>query len=162
MLQTMKEIRLPQFGMGMTEGLITKWHKSVGDSMAEGELLCDIEAAKTTVEMQSPWRGTLAAILVPVDQSVPVNTCIALVEDGLSDADSRPGEAGPPSELPSAVPGAHDSSERIAVQVEPRARHVARAHHVDLAKIQGSGPGGRIIERDVRAFLAASGSKIDS
>jgi pyruvate dehydrogenase E2 component (dihydrolipoamide acetyltransferase) len=150
----MKEIRLPQFGMGMTEGLIAKWHKSVGDPVKEGELLCDIEAAKTTIELQAPCSGTLAAILIAADQSVPVNTCIALVGVPGEDFSASARDAAPRAE---AIVSAAASAPKLAVQVEPRARHIARAHHVDLAKLRGSGPGGRITEEDVLAVLAASG-----
>ena len=78
----MREICLPQFGMGMTEGVVTRWHRSAGDPIKEGEPLCEIETAKSTVEMQAPCSGVLAEIVIPVDQSVPVNTCLALVDEG--------------------------------------------------------------------------------
>src|SRR5271156_6823496 len=87
----MREICLPQFGMGMTEGMVTRWHRSVGDAIKEGEPLCDIETAKSTVEMQAPCSGTLAAIVIPVDQSVAVNTCLALVDEGFGGARSNAG-----------------------------------------------------------------------
>jgi pyruvate dehydrogenase E2 component (dihydrolipoamide acetyltransferase) len=154
----MKEIRLPQSGMGMTEGLITKWYKSVGDSIQEGELLCDIEIAKSAVEMRAPFSGILTRILIPSDQTVPVNTCIALVDDGLAGPAVDPGaEDGTPP--PRAAVRAADSMARTSAQVEPRARSVARAHNVDLTAIKGSGPGGRIVEQDVLTAIAQSAGK---
>jgi pyruvate dehydrogenase E2 component (dihydrolipoamide acetyltransferase) len=156
----MKEICLPQFGMGMTEGLITRWHKSVGDSIKEGEPLCDIESAKSVVEMPVPFSGILTRILIPADRSVPVHTCIALVDVGLAVAVvDRVAEHDKPR-VRAAVTAA-DSRARMEVQVEPRARNVARAHNVDLAAIKGSGPGGRIVEQDVLAVLARSATRLE-
>jgi pyruvate dehydrogenase E2 component (dihydrolipoamide acetyltransferase) len=143
----MREICLPQFGMGMTEGVVTRWHKSVGDPIKEGEPLCDIETAKTTVEMQAPCSGILGAIVTPVDQSVPVNTCLALVDEGLvgAQADSK--------QVHSTATSLNSVAMKV-VQVEPRAREAARIHNVELGKIKGSGPGGRILEDDVLACVA--------
>ncbi len=137
----------------MTEGLITKWHKSVGDPLKEGEPLCEIETAKTTVEMQVPFSGILTAILVSLEQSVPVNTRIALVDDGLEGAEVGQG-AQDVDPRPRGVLAARHSTAGTAAQVEPRARNVARAHNVELSSIKGSGPGGRIIEQDVLDAIA--------
>jgi pyruvate/2-oxoglutarate dehydrogenase complex dihydrolipoamide acyltransferase (E2) component len=154
----MKEICLPQFGMGMTEGLITKWHKSVGDPIKEGELLCEIETAKTTVEMQVPFSGILTTILIPAEQSVPVNTRIALVDDGLAGAELDQGTQ-VVNPRPRVVVAAKDSTARTATQVEPRARNLARAHSVELTAIRGSGPAGRVIEQDVLDVIARLAGK---
>jgi pyruvate dehydrogenase E2 component (dihydrolipoamide acetyltransferase) len=154
----MREICLPQFGMGMTEGVITSWHKSVGDPVKEGEPLCDIETAKTTVEMQAPCSGVLVAIVIPVDQSIPVNTCLALVDEGLEGAQSAP-RAQPNDGQAQSIATAPNPAARTAVQIEPRARETAKIHHVNLDEIKGSGPGGRIVEQDVLAFVARSTPK---
>ena len=144
--------------MGMTEGLITKWHKSIGDSIKEGEPLCDIETAKSVVEMQVPFSGVLTRMLVPVDQSVPVNTCIALVDDGLGRAMAGPNaEESRPRTPAAAAP--INAAATIRVQVEPRARNLARAHNVNLASIKGSGPDGRVVEQDVLAVVEQSAGK---
>ncbi len=68
--------------MGMSDGTIIAWHKAVGDRVTKGEVLCEIEAAKTTVEMESPETGVLRKILVGVDENVPVDTVIASIEIG--------------------------------------------------------------------------------
>jgi pyruvate dehydrogenase E2 component (dihydrolipoamide acetyltransferase) len=154
----MREICLPQFGMGMTEGMVTRWHRSVGDAIKEGEPLCDIETAKTTVEMQAPCSGTLATIVIPVDQSVPVNTCLALIDEGLGGAVSNTGVQ-PDNERAQSISAVPNPVAGPTVQIEPRAREAARIHQVELAKIKGSGPGSRILEEDVLAFVAQSAQK---
>ena len=77
----MIEFKLPQFGMGMQDGTVVKWHKQPGDRLSEGELLVEIEAAKSTVEVAAPCDGTLREILVAEDDNVPIQTVLALIEE---------------------------------------------------------------------------------
>lgn len=148
----MREICLPQFGMGMTEGVVTRWHRSVGDPIKEGEALCEIETAKTTVEMQAPCSGILSEIVIPEDQSVPVNTCLALVDEDPLGVQSNNEQVHSAATALNPVAGP-------AAQIEPRAREAARIHNVELGKIKGSGPGGRILENDVLACVAKPAQK---
>ena len=71
---------LPQFGMGMQDGEILKWLKAVGDPIAEGEPLVEIEAAKTQVEVPSPVSGTLKRIVAEEGETVDVREPIAIIE----------------------------------------------------------------------------------
>ena len=71
------DVLLPQFGMGMTDGEIVRWHKAVGDVVAEGEIIADVEAAKANVELPSPASGELIEIVVPEGETVEVRTVIA-------------------------------------------------------------------------------------
>lgn len=73
------EVLLPQFGMGMQDGEIVRWLKAVGDQVTEGELLAEVEAAKTTVEMPSPSSGELVEILVGEGETAEVRTPIAKI-----------------------------------------------------------------------------------
>jgi len=75
------ELKLPQHGMGMADGTIVAWKKSEGDRVSRGEVLAEVEAAKTTIEIEAPGDGVLARILVPEDENVPVHTVIALIDD---------------------------------------------------------------------------------
>lgn len=127
------EVRLPQAGMGMTDGTVMEWLKDVGDEVRKGECIAEVEAAKTTVEIEAPCDGILARILAPEGTLVPVREVMALIVS--------PGEpAGQPP----------DAGE---VQVVPAARRLAREHGIALTDVPGSGPGGRITEADVRACI---------
>ena len=75
------ELRLPEAGMGITEGTITKWHKSEGESISQFELLVEVETAKAVEEIESPVTGVLKKILVGEDESVEVNAVLAILED---------------------------------------------------------------------------------
>lgn len=83
----MTTVILPQFGMGMTDGTIIAWHKAPGDAVRRGEPQCDVEAAKTTIEVVSPGNGFLQKIIVPAGTNVPVNTPIAIFGDDAIVAD---------------------------------------------------------------------------
>lgn len=74
------KVLLPQFGMGMQDGEIIRWLKAVGDIVAEGEPLVEIEAAKTTVEVPSPAAGTLIEIVAEEGETVDVRGHIATLE----------------------------------------------------------------------------------
>jgi pyruvate dehydrogenase E2 component (dihydrolipoamide acetyltransferase) len=122
------EVRLPQAGMGMADGTVMAWLKDVGDEVRQGECIAEVEAAKTTVEIEAPCDGILARILAPAGTLVPVREILALI--------ATPGEPG-----------------QAEVQVVPAARRLAREHGIPLTDVLGSGPGGRITEADVRARI---------
>ncbi len=72
-------VRLPQWGMGMQEGTITRWLKAVGEAVLEGEPLCEVETAKVETVMESPASGVLARIVAAQGTTVPVNDVIAVI-----------------------------------------------------------------------------------
>ena len=74
------EVRLPQWGMGMTEGTITRWLKAEGETVDFDEPLVEVETAKAEGEITAPVTGKLTKILVPVGETVPVFTRLALIE----------------------------------------------------------------------------------
>lgn len=76
------EVRLPQWGMGMTDGAVLKWLKEPGDPVVEGEPLVEIETAKTVETLEAPASGTLAEIVVPEGQEVEIYTVLAIIEEG--------------------------------------------------------------------------------
>jgi len=74
------EVKLPQWGMGMEDGVIVQWLKAEGDAVAEGEGLVEVEAAKAIEVVESPAAGTLAEILAQPDEVVKVRATIAIIE----------------------------------------------------------------------------------
>ena len=74
------EVLLPQWGMGMSEGLIVQWNKKVGDAVAEGEFLAEIETEKAAQELESPADGVLTEIKVQENERAKVRTVIAVIE----------------------------------------------------------------------------------
>ena len=78
------EVRLPQWGMGMTEGEVLEWLKQVGDSISEGEGLVEIETAKVVETLESPATGTLVEILAEPGEVMEVRAVLAVIETGQS------------------------------------------------------------------------------
>jgi pyruvate dehydrogenase E2 component (dihydrolipoamide acetyltransferase) len=161
------EVRLPQAGMGMTDGTVLDWLKQVGDEVSEGECIAEVEAAKTTLEIEAPCAGVLARIVTPAGTLVPVREVMAVIalpgeavgEGGVAGPVEPP--AAPPVSAAAPAPAAPvpEAPAAAAVQVVPAARRLAREHGVDLADVTGSGPSGRITEADVRAhFDEAAGA----
>lgn len=74
------EVLLPQWGMGMSEGSITSWHKKVGDTITEDEALAEVEAEKVEETLEAPATGTIVEILVPEGETVEVRTVVAIIE----------------------------------------------------------------------------------
>lgn len=74
------EMRLAQHGMGMQEGTIVKWHKQEGESFAAGDILVEVEAAKSTVEIEAESAGKLVRIIAQVDEEVPVGAVLAEID----------------------------------------------------------------------------------
>lgn len=154
------EIRLPQFGMGMQEGTIISWLKRVGDRVAAGEVVAEIEAEKVTEELVATGGGVLQRILVPEGETVAVNELLAVigpagaVQRDAAEEDPRAApEPDPLPDRPAPAPAAPGSRR----QVTPRARRLAADLGVDLDSVVGTGPGGRVTEDDVIS-AASSGA----
>ena len=75
------KVNLPKWGMGIEEGTVVRWLKSIGETVRKGEPLVEIETAKATQEIESPVSGTLVQILLAAGQTAAVNTEIAVIED---------------------------------------------------------------------------------
>lgn len=76
------KVNLPKSGMGIEEGTVTRWFKAVGDQVHQGDVLVEIETAKALQEVQAPAAGRLVEVLVNEGDTVPVNTALAMIEEG--------------------------------------------------------------------------------
>jgi pyruvate/2-oxoglutarate dehydrogenase complex dihydrolipoamide acyltransferase (E2) component len=153
--------RLPDLGEGLTEGEVARWHVAEGAEIAEDDPLVDIQTDKATVEIPSPYAGTVLKVLVAEGDVVPVGTELVLI--GAAD------EAVPASDklsqgaarVAAAQTAARDNLSQgtrsaARVQATPVVRRIAQELGVDLATVSGSGAGGRITEDDVRAASGPS------
>ena len=147
------DIVLPQWGMEMQDGTVVKWMKAEGDTINQGEPLVEIETAKLTSEMESTASGVVAHILVQPGETVPVRTLLAIVADP-GESVPRPETAKPAAKARAATaPPAVGGRPSASPQVTPVARRLAKEHGIDLATVEGSGPGGRISDADVRRVI---------
>ncbi|VAW31238.1 Dihydrolipoamide acetyltransferase component of pyruvate dehydrogenase complex [hydrothermal vent metagenome] len=177
-------IKMPTLGFDMEEGTMGTWLKQVGDSVSKGDLLAEIESDKVTQELAARAEGVLLAQLASTGDLIPVGENLgiigaagedieAMVAQSGGDGDESAPAAVPEVETPvlsraeAAVPqpteptqtapatnGAQLSEFPGGVKATPVARRLAAEHGVDLARIAGSGPGGRVRKADVEAAIA--------
>ncbi len=165
------EIKMPKLTQTMDEGKLLEWTKNQGDPVSKGDIVATVETDKATVELEAPAEGILARLVASPGDMVAVGSPIAYI--------AAPGEVLPPVEqsaAPSAppvaaqpmaeagpVPASQASISLPFTQEEPapsspRARRLAQELGIDLAAVQGTGPGGRIVEDDVRRAAEARGA----
>lgn len=185
------DILMPQLGETVTEGTIISWQCAVGDEVASGDVLFEIETDKTTMEVPATSAGSITEIRVPAGQVVPVGAVVAIIMgEGEIAVETPPANgavstmAAPPVPFPSAPPivkreldpfNAVRTPERNfgpaalsnGIRVTPLARRLAEEKGISLATLTGSGPRGRIVASDVRearppAVDAASSAPVAS
>ena len=173
------QILMPALSPTMTEGTLAKWHVKEGDEIASGDILAEIETDKATMEVEAIDEGIVGKLFVAEGaEGVPVNQVIAgLLEEGedASAIDAAAGaapaapppaaaEAPPPAaEAPSASPAVAPAAAPAAAPVvdgarlfaSPLARRMAAQAGLDIARVSGSGPHGRVVKRDIEAALAS-------
>lgn len=149
-------ILMPKLGNTVESCIIMAWKKQVGDHVLAGDLLCQVETDKATLEVECTDGGTILAFFFEEGDDVPVLTPIAAVgQPGEPTDHLRPPAkelAEPTEEEPRPAPPAPTAYSSVGpAAVSPRARKLAAADGIDTSKVTGSGPGGRVIERDVAA-----------
>ena len=177
------QILMPALSPTMTEGNVASWLKNEGDSVQAGDILCEIETDKATMEVEATDEGTLARIVAPAGaEGVPVNAVIGLILEEGEDASALEGaEAAAPAAAPAAPP-AESAAEAPAesapaapspggngatppapqrepgarIFASPLARRMAKQAGLALEAIAGTGPNGRIVKVDVEAAIAAA------
>jgi len=167
-------VTMPKMGFDMAEGTLVRWVKTRGEAVNKGEILAEIETDKATVEVESPYSGIVIKHLVDPGTVVPVGSPIAII--------AAPGEkveeqqtAAPvakettPAAEPAKSPAAAQSVDQEAtpmgamtpegrVMASPLAKRMAREEGLDLGRIKGSGPEGRVVRKDIEAFVARMGA----
>ena len=151
---------MPALSPSMTEGVLAKWHKKVGDTIKPGEVIAEVETDKATMDLEAYDKGTILLIAAPEGSKVPVNGRIAVVGepgekvDAVSSSSPAPASASPEAKTvtqTAAVPAAVVVSSSGRVKISPLAKKIANEKGVDVTRVAGSGPGGRIVRRDVEA-----------
>lgn len=150
-------ITLPALGESVTEGTITRWLKSVGDTVAADEPLVEISTDKVDTEIPAPVAGVLTAITAPEDAVIEVGGELGRIGSSAgAPAPAAPAPAAPaPAAAPESAPVATEDSGVGSGYVTPLVRRLAAESGVNLSTIAGTGAGGRITKADV---LAAAGS----
>lgn len=166
-------ISMPKLGFDMAEGLLVRWVKQVGETINKGDVLAEIETDKATVEVESSASGVVLQLIVEQGTLVPVNAPIAVVGQagevisnlslviGEKKVDEKPSAQSAPT-VGSASSGSSATDSSSILKASPLAKKIARDKKVDLSKVQGTGPGGRIVRKDIEAALSSNQSSVIS
>ena len=164
-------ILMPALSPTMEEGKLAKWHVKPGDKVRSGDVIAEIETDKATMEVEAVDEGVVDALLVPEgSEAVKVNTVIAqLREEGASAGPAKPKPAAvPPAPVKAPVSASRPAAPAAPLprveagarlHVSPLARRLAAEGGVDLSRVGGSGPHGRIVKADIQAALKGGGTK---
>ena len=162
------DIVMPQMGESIVEGTITKWLKKPGDKVQRDEPLFEISTDKVDAEIPAPASGVLQDIKVPEGSTVQVNTIVGTIAadgEAAAPAKSAPAQATSKKEAPPAAakpePVAEASADEEGDELarsSPLVRKIARDNNINLAKVSGTGLGGRITKQDIQAFIDGSQS----
>jgi pyruvate dehydrogenase E2 component (dihydrolipoamide acetyltransferase) len=176
------EVIMPKMGDAMEEGTLLRWIKSEGDEVEEGDPIAEIETDKVSLELEAEDSGTLAQLIAEEGQEVPVGEAIAFIQGEGEEVPEQSGSGGAQVEEeaegsdeggeaqaqtateteeqqpeaggePSGDGAQATGGTNGQVRASPIVRRLARENNLDLSRIDGSGPQGRIVERDVRAAL---------
>ncbi|WP_079241453.1 pyruvate dehydrogenase complex dihydrolipoamide acetyltransferase [Chryseobacterium indologenes] len=161
-------ITMPRLSDTMTEGKVAKWHKNVGDTVKEGDLLAEIETDKAVQDFESEFNGVLLKQGVEEGGAAPVDSVLAIIGPAGTDVSAvgAPKAAGQSTEKPAeqkaeakveekAAPAASSSSsDRVAIS--PLAKKMAQDKGVDINSVQGSGENGRIVKKDIENYQPAA------
>ncbi len=168
---TIKEFTLPDVGEGIAEGELVSWLVGAGDTVSEGDIVAEVETDKALVEVPSSYDGTVAELHAEEGEMVPVGDVIISIDEAGGDAggepaaeQAEPDTAGGPGDA--ADEGADTETGEATsastgdgrVFAPPSARKLARELDVDIAAVEGTGPGGRVSDADVRAHAEAEES----
>ncbi|KPK10113.1 MAG: hypothetical protein AMJ56_08915 [Anaerolineae bacterium SG8_19] len=166
---------MPKLGFDMREGVLVGWNKSVGDSVEKGEVVAEIESDKATLELEAQASGILLKLLASDGDVIPIGGNLAIVgqegeditamaEEGVTAGEAVVEPIKEDEEVETKALAPETPAKVIAVSDEfpggvkasPVARRVAKERGIDLQKINGTGPGGRIIRADVEGFEEAA------
>jgi len=176
--KSIEVVRMPKLSDTMTDGVVAKWHKKVGDKVKSGDLLADIETDKATMEFESFQDGVLMHIGVEEGKSVPVDSVLAILGKGdenmndvLAAVNSTPAKGAKQEETKTATSSTaaptktseltqSSSNDGGRIKASPLARALAKEKGIDLSKVKGSADNGRITKADIENYKpSASASK---
>ncbi len=174
---TLVDVVMPQMGVSVSEGTITRWAKNAGETVEADETIVEISTDKVDTEVPAPATGVVRELLAAEGETVPVNTRIAIIDTGGGTGQTEPASTGSGPDVAAAAPQAAEpaAAEAAAPPAQPApangnghggegrtfvspvvARMVAE-HNLDINAISGTGAGGRVTKKDVQAFIDSGG-----
>ena len=163
------QIKLPQLGQTMEEGTVVNCLVKVGDQVKKGDVIFEIETDKATLEMESPAEGFVKAILAQIDQTLPIGAPMmvlgeqdedvpqSFIDSLIGTRPSAPASGAAPSTAATEAtqPAPEPARATGRIMASPRARKIAQELGVDITTVRGTGPTGKITEKDIREAAQA-------
>jgi len=167
----MSEVTMPRLSDTMQEGTIAHWLKKPGDEIKKGDILAEIETDKATMDLEAYEAGNLQQILVQEGETVPIGQPVAVIGSGAGVQQKEQPATSPAAvkigaeEAPTAAvpaesisaqqksPVTAESGDGALIKASPLARRMAEEYSIDLRRVQGTGPGGRIVRDDIEDML---------
>ena len=166
-----EKIIMPQGGQDITEGRVVRWHKAEGDPVKKGEIICEVETEKAVFEVESPIGGVLLKIVVPEGKVARIFSTIGVLGAAGEKVELEDEEEAPEKkekkekikkeEKKSGIDvaalrkkiAARNKGRKDKVKASGRAKKLADEHGIDISMVTGSGPRGRIVEKDIQAYI---------
>ena len=157
-------LKMPKFGLSMESGTISKWYKKEGEPVKKGEPIVEVESEKITNDVPSPVDGFLKKIVVEEGEEQKVGEVIAYIAENKTELEKEIEEKKEEEvvkeekvvqEPQKIIAKEAQKAEESFIKASPRAKRLAKEKGIDLRKIRGTGPNGRIVEKDVLAFAEA-------
>lgn len=169
-------VTMPRLSDTMTDGTVATWLKKIGDAVAEGDILAEIETDKATMEFESFQAGTLLFVGVQEGQTAPVDSVLAIIGPTGTDitgiAENYKKDGAVAAVAPSAVEGKKQTetsedtvqvvSDGQRIFISPLAKKIAEEKGINIAQVKGSGENGRIVKSDIENFTPSSASATQS
>jgi len=152
-------LTMPKNGMTMTEGVITRWFKQIGETIKKGEAIVEIVTDKITIELEAPASGVVTQILYPEGSTVPIYEVIAVIEGEKQNSQSAETPKMPedsenyPQPVKEVSGKKKQQQQNRIIRATPLAKRIAKKHGIDLILVPGSGPEGRIKKEDVLRYI---------
>lgn len=147
------KVIVPQIGQSIAEATIVKWMKKPGERIEKGETLVEIGTDKINTELPAPESGLVREILVAEGETVPIETVIAILEGFGEQRGEEAEERGGGLAKEQGSEGVEEGGGGVVGRYTPVVRRLAAEHHVDLARVQGTGSNGRVTKEDVLRFV---------
>jgi len=166
--KSIEVVRMPKLSDTMTDGVVAKWHKKIGDKIKSGDLLADIETDKATMEFESFQDGVLMHIGIEEGKSTPVDSVLAILGKGDENIESVLASINTTNNITNVAPTPKDNNVATSltkstapvqsnstdgrIKASPLAKSIAKEKGIDLTKVKGTGDNGRITKSDIENY----------